>query len=346
MKQDVKSLKGLVIGCGSIGQRHIYNLKKIGIDNLAVFDIDKKMTEYVSKKYHLKKYYSLQSAFSFEPHFTFICTTPKSHIQLAEYCINANSHMFIEKPLSSNLSGVKQILQQADAKKLKISVGYNIRFDPGLVLLKKKIKKREISNLLSVKAEWGLHISKWQPIKQLLTHYVLKKGGGIILDDSHEYDYVRWIVDDKIKSVYCQTRQVKSPKTETESIAVIIIKFKKGVIANFFIDYVRPSYERKCQILGDNGEFKWEFKPGIRVDNILKRKAKSVVTTNLINYKKPKTNSFNVFSNNMYILEIENFIQSILKDKKPLVDGWEGLKTLEIGVAALESARKNKVIKL
>ena len=263
MKQDVKSLKGLVIGCGSIGQRHIYNLKKIGIENLAVFDIDRKRTEHVSKKYHLKKYHSLQSAFSFEPHFTFICTFPKSHIQLAKHCINASSHMFIEKPLSSNLLGVKQILQQADSKKLKISLGYNMRFDPGLALLKKKVEKKEISNLLSVKAEWGLHISKWQPTRQFPNHYyVLKKGGGIILDDSHEYDYVRWIIDDEIKSVYCQTRKIKSPKTETESIAVLTIKFRKGVVASFFIDYVRPSYERKCQILGDDGEFRWEFKPG------------------------------------------------------------------------------------
>ena len=48
----------------------------------------------------------------------------------------------------------------------------------------------------------------------------------------------------------------------------------------------------------------------------------------------------------MYILEMKNFIESIILDKKPLVDGFDGLKTLELGLKALESAKKNKILKL
>ena len=62
--------------------------------------------------------------------------------------------------------------------------------------------------------------------------------------------------------------------------------------------------------------------------------------------KKKKINSNYVKVNDMYIDEVENVINSVLENKKPKIDGWDALKTLKIGVALLESASKDKIIKL
>jgi len=87
-------MKGLIIGCGTIGERHLQNLKKNGITNIAICDTDKKRANQIARRYTVKKFYDLHSALSFEPEFSFICTHPTSHLEIANICVNANSHIF------------------------------------------------------------------------------------------------------------------------------------------------------------------------------------------------------------------------------------------------------------
>ena len=346
MKNHLSNMKGLIIGCGSIGQRHLHNLKKIGIKNIAICDKDKKRVNELSKKYNTPKFYDLNSALSFEPDFSVICTYPNSHLQIASACIDMNSHIFIEKPISSDLRGIEMMLKRAHVKRLQVAVGYNLRFDPGLCLLKKKLMKSEISKVLSIFSQWGHNIKLWRPGTDYKNHYVLKKGSGIILDDSHEYDYIRWLLNDDVESIYCQTRKITSIKTETESLAAIILKFKKGIIANLVIDYVRPKYERTCQIIGEKGDMKWEYAVKEKNWKNYGVLANSTVTTSFVGSKSALRKNFVVKSNEMYVNEIKNFIHSVTENEKPLVDGWEGFKTLRIGMAALQSAKRNKIIRL
>ena len=73
-------------------------------------------------------------------------------------------------------------------------------------------------------------------------------------------------------------------------------------------------------------------------------KLKVNITTNLLNSQKTSSKSIISNVNNSYELEINDFLKCIEQDEKPLIDGWEGLKSLEIGVAALKSANQNKII--
>lgn len=342
---DKKTLKCIVIGGGSIGERHIHNLKKIGLENIAVVDKNKKKIDKLSKKYSIKKFYNLNSAWSFEPDFSLICTWSDSHISLANSCIKNNSHVFIEKPISSNLVGVNQLLKKARSKKLKIAVGYNMRFEKGLTLLKEKLRHLEIGSPISIHSQWGNNISNWIHPDSKKNHYVLEKGGGVILDDSHEYDYIRWLLNDEVKSVYCQTNNSTKMKTKTDSLASIILKFKKGCVASLVIDFVRPTYERTCHIIGEKGDLKWNYLRGNPSKNF-QTKANSTVTTRLLKNGKSCSKHFNLKVNDLYFSEINNFITSITGRTNPLVDGWDGFNTLKVGIAAIQSARKNKVIYL
>jgi len=347
MKNKFHNLKGLIIGCGSIGTRHLHNLKSLGFSNIAIYDENKQRTNELSKKYGVTKFDSLDSALNvFKPCFSIICTYPSSHVKIASSCIDCNSHVFIEKPLSTNLNGVQTMLKKADKKKLKVAVGYNLRYDSGLNLLKQNLKKSSNAAPLSILSQWGHNIKWWKPGTNFKNHYILQKGNGIILDDSHEYDYVRWLLDDEVESVYCQTKKSKTIKTQTESIASIILKFKKGTIATFVIDYMRPYYERNCHIINENGDLKWEYVPKNGIKKQYGIKANSSVITRFSNHKKSTTKKFDLELNDMYVLEIKNFIYSIINNKKPLVDGWEGVKTLKIGLAAISSSKTGKVVKI
>ena len=345
MNKKSRELKILIIGCGSIGERHLHNLNYLGMKKIAILDVNKKRVLELSSKYDVQKFYDLNSALAFEPDATLICTHPYSHASIAKACIEVNSHLFIEKPISINEKEIEKILQRAKIKNLIIAVGYNNRFEKGLQAIKKKITKSEIGQIHAISVQFGNNIKFWKPGTNFRNHYILKKGGGIILDDSHEYDYVRWILNDEVHSVYAQTLKMTSVKTETESIASFILKFKRGTIASFMLDYVRPKYERNCQIIGEKGDIKWEYQPQKKSWNNYNSSSFSKVTTNYLN-KKPEMKKFQSKSNNMYIEEIENFLNSIITNTKPFVDGWEGLKTLQLGTAILKSAKDNKVILL
>jgi len=346
LSKNYNNLRSLIIGCGSIGERHLHNIKKIGIKDIGILDTNKTRVNSLSKKYSVKKFYDLDTALSFKPDFSIICTFPESHIPIANSCINSGSHVFVEKPLSSNLKGVIPMLKKAKNKKLKVAVGYNFRFDKGINLLKHKLQRKEIGRPLSILITFGHNIKFWRPGTNYKNHYILKKGGGIVLDGSHEYDYLRWLFEDEIRSVYCQTRKIGNIKTETESCASIILKAKKGLIANLNIDYLRPFYERGCHIIGEKGSLQWEYNLTKSAWSAYTQKVNSKVTLQLLS--KSSSTVFNniVRVNDMYINEIRNFVESIILNKKPLVDGFDGLNTLRLGVAALESAKKKKIISL
>ena len=336
----------MIIGCGSIGERHLYNLKNLGIENISIFDTDSKRLSSLSKKYSVKQFSNLESALSSKPNFSIICTFPNSHLQIANYCIKSNSNIFIEKPISSDILGVIKMLNSAKSKRLKVAVGYNLRFDKGLNLLKQKLQQRKIGRPLSIMIKFGHNIKFWRPGTNYKNHYILKKGGGIILDDSHEYDYLRWLFEDEIKSVYCQTRKTSNIKTETESFASITLKSKKGLVANLNVDYLRPSYERGCYIIGEKGSLQWDYNLTKPSWSTYSQKVNSKVTLQLLS--KPSTVVFNniVKVNDMYVKEIQNFLESIIHNKKPLTDGFDALNTLKIGIAALKSSNQNKIISL
>ena len=185
----------------------------------------------------------------------------------------------------------------------------------GLNLLKRNIKKNIDPIPLSILSEWGHNIKWWKPGTNFKNHYILQKGNGIILDDSHEYDYVRWLLDDDVDSVYCQTRKSKKIKTETESIASIILKFKKGTIATFVIDYMRPYYERKCHVICENGDLKWNYVPKNGSWKQYGAKATSSVNSRFLNHKKLKYLQIPLLSlydkNNTYHRVVINYLLRI-----------------------------------
>jgi len=340
LNQDINTL---ILGCGSIGERHLFNLKKLGIKNLAIYDKDKKKLSRLSSKYKVKYFSELDTALNFKPDLSLICTYPSSHLRLANDCLDIGSHIFIEKPISHTISGVEKFLSRAKSRNIKVGVGYNLRFERGLNFLKNQLQK--IEQPLSINCEFGNHVKFWGANKNYKNHYVLKKGSGVILDDSHEYDYLRWMLEDDVKSVFCQTKKIKSIKTQTESIATIFLKFKRGTIATIVLDYVRPNYERNCQIISENTILKWQFNPSLKKLLEYKTKATSKVTTaNLSGLS--KSLNFKTEINEMYVREMESFIHCITENKNPIINGIEGIKTLKIGLAALSSAKTGKPIHL
>ncbi|MEM1689054.1 MAG: Gfo/Idh/MocA family oxidoreductase [Candidatus Hadarchaeales archaeon] len=330
----MKDLKILVVGCGSIGERHIKNLLSLGIKKLSAYDSDAKRLKYVGEKYGVEIEKNLESALAKKPDGALICTPPVNHVPLARQALHAGANVFIEKPLSHSMDGVDEIIEEAEKKGLIISVGYNFRFHPGMRLVKKIIESGEIGKVMFGRAQAEQYLPDWRPWQDYRKSYTARKemGGGIILDGSHEIDYMRWLLGN-VNEVFCFAGKLSPLEINVEDTASILMKHEKNKLSNVHIDFVRRDYSRMCEIVGEEGTVVWSFPAGsVRVFLAKNKKWRNV-------YR-------GCDWNRMYVEEMRHFIKCLEGKDRPEVNGEEGKMTLEIALAAKLSAKTGRVVRV
>lgn len=322
-------MKFLVIGGGSIGQRHIQNILSLGHTDIEFYDVDKNNVKKIAKKYSVKPLYSL--TFN-NPDCSLICTSPNTHIEIAKKCLENKSHVFIEKPLSNSRVGISTISKLAKKRRLQIFVGYVFRFDKGLKKINENLQRKIIGNIISYDAYEGWFLPNWRPWQDFTKSYTsLKKlGGGIILDGSHEVNYLVWL-GGKIDQVFAYYRTIPKMKVETEGLAEILLKFKSKAIGRIHLDFINPKYNRHCEIIGDKGSIRWFFE-----DQSFEIHKNDKNTFDKVKYGK----NFN----DMYINEIKHVINTINKKEKNSITLIDAIQTLEISLAIKKSGIVNRPI--
>ena len=117
-----KEIKILIIGFGSIGQRHYRNLQKLGLKEVYVYDVDKKQTD----KPGVKSVSSLTEKVLKDFDVSFVCNPSSLHIKTAMLCARVGCHLFIEKPLSHNLRGIKKEIDNYGGLQYEISFWFEV----------------------------------------------------------------------------------------------------------------------------------------------------------------------------------------------------------------------------
>jgi predicted dehydrogenase len=329
-------MKFFVIGCGSIGERHIRNIQTLCPDcSILATDVSADRLSLMQKKYGVIACSTIDEGFIQNIDAAIICTPPNSHIAIAMVAIKNKVHVFIEKPMSNSASEVENFLRLAESTNLVTFVGYCFRFHAGLNFVKKILESGELGEILFAEAKYGQYLPDWRPWQDYKQSYTAKKalGGGIVLDGSHEIDYIRWLVGE-VKEVFCFASQASDLEVETESVAGILLKFKNGSIGTIHLDFVRRDYSRGCEIICRNGTVQWSYEDNtVRLYRAADKKWQ--VWNNVVND-----------SNDMYILEMKHFIECLTTHKQPLVTGKEGFETLKIALAAKESTVEGVSVKL
>lgn len=327
-------MKMLVIGCGSIGERHIRNLKGLSVGEIIACDTDRKRLSAIGKKYRIQTCTNFEWALDKNVDAALVCTPTNTHIPIARKVIEHGVHVFIEKPFSHNLNGVDRLIKRARRKNLIILVGYNLRFHPGLRLVKKMLEDGKIGRVLLARAEFGYYLPDWRPWQDYRKSYTARRalGGGIILDASHEMDYIRWLLGD-IEEVSCFADKLSNLEVDTEDTAEILLKLKTGAIVGIHLDFVRRDYSRNCELIGEDGSIVWDY-----------HKA-------LVKVYSPKNKRWRTFKtggdpNEMYVQELQHFVKCVRRKEKPLIDGEEGKKALEVVLAEKKSAETRKIVKI
>lgn len=334
-----KPLKILVVGCGSIGRRHIRLLKEMGVD-VGAYDVDKNTRNDVMKDLTMNVYQGDIAVIASLGWDGAIIATPNHlHREPAEECLQAGLGVMIEKPMchTAEEAGALELLHHVYTQQ-PLLIGYCLRFHPGLRRAKELIDSGTIGKVRHASIHFGSYLPDWRPGTDYRTNYAASRetGGGILMDASHELDYACWLLG-RPASVSCTMQNSGALQIETEDIADLVVRFESGVQASIHLDYLSREPRRECVIVCDKGTVTWDFRTGLR----LYTGAPQV--TPFGEWLGPR--EF-VDPDDMYRAELSHFLACVRGEEKPLVTGEDGVRAVRIVESARKSSNTGRVVNI
>jgi predicted dehydrogenase len=327
-------MKGLVVGCGSIGQRHLQNLGDLGVCPLAFVETDPLRREAVIAETSAAGFADLNDGLDWSPDFVVLGTPTHLHVQQLLEVVERGLPVFVEKPLSHEAARLTEVAQQVERKHLVSLVGCNMRFHPGPAQVKKLLAENRIGRRLTARVHTGSYLPDWRPSSDYRTNYAAREetGGGCILDCIHEIDLARWYMGD-VQDVVCMAGHLSSLQIATEDVASILCRHASGAISEIHLDYVQRTYERGCQIVGEQGSIFWDF-------NRKEVRWFDAGSDQWTAFRQPE--SWEV--NQMYLDEMRHFVDCVKTGNPTVLPISDAIAVMRIAFAAKTSAREGKVV--
>lgn len=248
----------LITGLGSIGKRHLSNLIGLGYKNIILVSRSGNVAQEFG---HFPVYQNLQQALSENPvTHAFICTPTANHIDDIRIILESNvPNIYLEKPISHNLENLEEISRLA-ANCKRLVVGYDLHFDPGLSKIKTILDSGQMGKIFSANAMVGQYLPDWRPHEDHRKGMSAQvaKGGGVMLDLVHEFDYVRWMMGTP-EIIGCVFQQNPTLEIETEDVADVLVRFENQAAATIHLDYHQKNLVRNCMITCENGSIFWDL---------------------------------------------------------------------------------------
>lgn len=325
-----------IVGLGRIGKVHLFNIQQLisGASVIAACSRSEKSLEY-AKKHSVKGLFtSFDDMLSEGGIDAVIIASPTSlHFEHLKLAIAAGKHIFCEKPIDLSIENVKEIKSLLDANPVKFMVGFNRRYDPNVLKIKKELNEGRLGALQSVKI---ISRDPGPPPMEFI-----KTSGGLFLDMAiHDFDLARYLMNSEITEVYSTASIFGDLPLETVDdvdTAVTILKFKNKGFAT--IENSRNStygYDQRIEVFGEKGLLSAQNKSD-----------DSVYFANNSGFHRPKPVGFFIERyKESYINILDSFVQCLEQNKDLELTFQDGLQSLAISLAAEKSSKQNRMVLL
>lgn len=176
----------LIIGVGSIGERHLRTFLATGRAEPAVCEPNAQLRRTVAERYSVGRTYdSLDAALADKPRAfdaAVICAPSHWHVPMARQLAEAGVNLLIEKPLSTSFEGIDELISLIERKKLIAAVAYTYRSHPALRSMKEAIDSGRFGKPVQLVSVWGQHFPKYRPAYRQTYYSRHETGGGAIQD--------------------------------------------------------------------------------------------------------------------------------------------------------------------
>ena len=316
--QTSKQIKVGVIGVGHLGQHHVKHFATLpNTDLIGVHDINQNQAQAIARQFNTSIYNNIEELLA-ACNAVAIVTPTDQHATIAEICINAGKHVFIEKPITKTIEEADLLLKLAKQNNIIVQVGHIERLNPALLALKNyKLKPKFIEvQRLAPYTERGTEVP-------------------VVLDLMiHDIDIILSLVNSPVKSISASGLSIM---TNSVDIANAQLRFESGTVANLTSSRIAKNKVRKLKLFQRDMYVTIDFLLGLtevyRALDADTNDPLALVTAPLeqngqhrkIAYEKPPVKKIDALR-----LELSNFIESIQRKSKPIVDGKAGRDALEV----------------
>ena len=338
-----RKIRMAIIGCGRISKNHFDSIyaHQNNIELISICEVNQKKLNEYEKEFDVKGYSNLEDMLESEKlDLVAICTPSGIHASQTEMCAKYGVNVITEKPMATRWNDGIRMVKSCEDANVKLFVVKQNRFNHTLKLLKKAIEEGRFGriNMVHINVFWNrpqeyYDQADWRGTWEL-------DGGAFMNQASHYVDLLDWLIGpiDKIQAMTSTTRNI-----EVEDTGVMNIKWRSGVLGSMSVTMLtyKKNLEGSITILGENGTVKvggiavndiqhWEFDDQKDYDKNIHDASYS-------------TSSVYGFGHPLYY---ENVLEVLQGNVKPETDGNEGLKSLEVLIAAYQSAKSGKTVSL
>lgn len=253
-------MRVVVVGAGSIGRRHLVNLHSLGHEVIAVDVADSALATVADIA---RTYRTLPEALAERPEAAFVCTHSNGHVAAAIECAWAGCHLFIEKPLSTDLAGVDRLIAECRARGLVTMVACNMRFHEAVRRVTDTlVRDPSFGRMLWADLEWGYYLPLARP-DDWRTSYMANRslGGDLVFDDIHELDLACWVLGQPVR-VLATSARLGELTVDVDDCADMAVDFASGARARIHSDYLQHGYSRRLKVVAERGTLSWDFTSG------------------------------------------------------------------------------------
>lgn len=288
-----------VIGTGHMGRIHLDKLMSMADVNVSgIVDIDNNIGKNLKERYNVPFFKDYMDIIDLS-NGVIISTPTDTHYSIAKKFLENNVHVFIEKPIASNIDEASALIEIAEKKGVVLQVGHLERFNPSFIKARQYIEKPLIVEARRTSNFTGRSVD----IDAVLDLMI------------HDIDLLLSIVQSDVAELKTYGFQFVSDKFD---LADTTIKFKNGCIATLYASRISTKKERTFTILEKNKTIFIDLLNGNLTCNLKKIDG----TIESLEYKADKIDSVKE--------ELKEFVESVMGKHRPTVNGKDGLKALEM----------------
>jgi len=258
-----------------------------------------------------------------------ICSENALHKEHVLAAAAAGKHVLCEKPIATTLDDASIMVNECRDKGVELGIAFPVRHAPPVVRAKQLIDEGKIGRVIAVSAtNHGRMPGGWFIDRAL-------SGGGAVLDHTvHVADLLRWFLADEARRVYAEV-DTRMHDIAIDDCGTLSIEFEKGVFATLDPSWSRPKAyptwgDVTMEIVGTSGV--------VSLDVFAQVLVHASDARNAVLYRP--------WGDDMDLALVTDFVESVREGRSPAASGFDGMKALEIALAAYESARRGEPVEL
>ncbi|WML28226.1 Gfo/Idh/MocA family oxidoreductase [Neobacillus sp. OS1-33] len=341
----MKKLRVGVIGCGSIAQhRHLpeYQANK-NVELVAVCDSNEERANQIAEKYEVEAYTNYEDLLSSGTvDAVSVCTPNYLHAPISIAALNAGLHVLCEKPMSTSKQEAEAMIAAAKESGKKLMIAHNQRFVASHQRARQLIASGEIGKIYSFRTAFGHGGPEGWSVDGKESWFFEKDKAfvGAMGDlGVHKTDLLRYVLGEEITEVGSFVETSAKVFADVDDNAVCVLKTESGIIGTLAASWAYVSKEDNSTIIyGEKAILRLEDDP----NNSL---VVQYVNGDVVNYQLGKIQS-NDAGGQRTTHVINHFVDAVIHNQEPPVPGEEGLKSLAVILAALQSNETKQIVKV